>query len=583
MAITPSRQTIEQLLNIGNARFMVPSYQRGFDWGKDEADDLWNDVISSDQGIYLGNIVLDVKNMGRGEISIVDGQQRITTICLLLIACRARAIAIKENKLASKITEKLTFSDSTTGEMTGARLGASIAVRDIFEYIVRDDWKGDFPAKLGKRSVKRQVNKIKPVYELFRERISSLKKLEDISTLLRKLYSSFVIKIEVDGELDVFDLFERANARGLELNAADLLKADLFSAEIEGMEETWDEIVENADTTMMRMLKYYLVARKGAVQKRDIFKNLQKQSSELKPEIFVKDLSDFSTFYAILRQGREEDLRSYFEANGCLAISRNQHYCHDIYLSIEALRLFRVTQPYPIIYSAVKAYQEKYGDNAEMAKLLRSLIETFEKYHFVNNVICERVGNEIEKTYMDFAPRFNKVKDFKKNCSELIKTLEDKKASYEEFESKFKDLSYATSADLPLISYVIDRINNFDRVGGQKTQLFFLDRKGFRRSFNVEHFYPNSKRAELSDPDIADNIGNLLIISLHTNSKLQDKMPLEKIEILKNKESFANLPHVKTFIEEFESHIKTKGWGADEIAMRAGKLAHNAYYKVWHF
>lgn len=584
MAIIPHRTLIGDLLNMGDARLIVPNYQRNYDWGKDEAEDLWADLNSSDHSIYFGNIVLDVSTKDKRKIMIIDGQQRMTTICLLLVACRERAVALKENRIAGEINKKLTFTDSATGEVTGARIEVSSSIKNIFDYIIKDDWNGSFPSKIGDRFVKRQNKKVKPIYELFSHHLSSYKKGQEISDLLRRLYESFVIKIEVDKDLDVFDLFERANARGLELNAADLLKAHLFALpDVDNIADKWEEIVNNANSTMIKMLKYYWVARNGYIQKKDLFPKLKKYSVEFGPNELVDDLMDFSELYWILRHGEEKYLRNYFEKNDSHLISKNQRYIEDLYRNIEALRLFRVTQPYPLIYSAIKAYQEGYAKDKKATNRLMQLLDVIEKYHFVNNIICERVGNEIEKTYADFAPRFNEVEKFEANCKELIKILHNKKANYEEFGPRFKDLSYGSADSLALISYIFDRINNFDKIGGQRTQLFFLDKKGFRRLYNVEHFYPQSKRAELADPDIVDNIGNLLIISLHTNSKIQDRSPLEKLEILKEKESFANLPHVKEFINDFENDIRDRGWGLKEIIMRAEKLSEKAFHDIWNF
>lgn len=583
MAITPKNQTIEELLGAGTAKLVVPSFQRDFDWGKDEAEELWNDIDTSERGVYLGNIVVDVSKKDIGEFSIVDGQQRLTTLCLLLIACRTRSREIREDDLAADINHKLTYTNATTGRSIGSRLEVSSSIRDVFEYIVASGWDGNFPSRIETQSVKPQMRKVKPIYELFVGKFARLRNLEEISSFLSKLYNSFVIKIEVDSDSDVFDIFERANARGMELNAAELLKAHLFALpEIENIEERWDEIREYAGANLLRTLKYFYVSKRGYITKSNLFPRLKEYAQEVGPENLVNQLGDFAGFYSTLNKGDADELGEYLESIECQLLGKNDNYCGKLYRVIEALRFFRVTQPYPVLYAALKIYEEKYKDNTVATQQLINLFEVIEKYHFVNNVICDRIGNEIEKLYAETAPLFNNGDEFALNSAHLVGELKEKLAKYPEFEPRFREITYSANA-IPLISYIFDRFNNFDRNGGQITRIYFPSRGEFRRNFNTDHFLARNLRGELSDPDLVDSIGNLLIISRHTNFEMQDRPPAEKLEVLKKRESFANLPHVKEFVRLYEDEITQNGWNKDQILKRSQDLAKFAYERVWKF
>ena len=75
---------------------------------------------------------------------------------------------------------------------------------------------------------KRQIAKIKPIYSYFVDKLSKFNK-EEIKDILEKLYDSSFVVIEIEDTQEAFDIFERTNARGMELNAADLLKNYLFA------------------------------------------------------------------------------------------------------------------------------------------------------------------------------------------------------------------------------------------------------------------------------------------------------------------------------------------------------------------
>lgn len=87
-------RTIRQLFSKPGAKFEVPDYQRGYEWSKKEFEDLWLDIQRVGSNVdqhYLGNIILLEKQ--RGQVyEIVDGQQRMVTVSLLVMAIRDQTI-----------------------------------------------------------------------------------------------------------------------------------------------------------------------------------------------------------------------------------------------------------------------------------------------------------------------------------------------------------------------------------------------------------------------------------------------------------------------------------------------------------
>lgn len=91
------QKTIEDLFSAKKADFLIPDYQRPYAWGEDECQTLWNDIFefafpnnncdafNSDSDEYFLGPIVTFKN-DRGQLEVIDGQQRLTTLMLLLRA-----------------------------------------------------------------------------------------------------------------------------------------------------------------------------------------------------------------------------------------------------------------------------------------------------------------------------------------------------------------------------------------------------------------------------------------------------------------------------------------------------------------
>lgn len=579
----PVRTRIEDVLN-APTQFAIPIYQRDFKWGKEEALDLVEDIRNcadtEGETLYLGTIILESSK--EKKTFVVDGQQRLTTILLLLIACRMRAIELGFQNIGQSILAKVTFIDAATGETEGVRLIASESIRDVFDYITKDSWKGEFPLKIGAKSVKRQAAKIRPIYDYFRLAISDYDK-ERLSKFLRAIYNSFVIRIDIESDTDALSIFERTNARGMELEISDLLKNYLFAEKVEGIEDLWGQIVDNSGGTILRMLKYFYVSRRGYVLKPQLYRKLKGHAAEVGPEQFTKELADYSNFYNVARNVNEANLQEYFERNECSEIFSHAPRLQKIKATLEALHEFGVTQFYPPAYAAIKSYIRTGGHQKE-AKALVRLFEVFEKYHFINNVICERVGNEVEKLYADACEKFSETENFIETATDLINELIKKLAKEGEFIAKFSDLSYS-SDQISILSYIFDRFNNYNLEPGQHVRIYNPDSKLLRRTHNIEHVLPQKPSPDLKVKkdtlEYVDNIGNLLAISYKTNSSLGNASPAKKCERLKGDlaRQIQNLEYVREFLEKYS--IDAVSWNKEKIVKRAQDMAEKAYREVW--
>ncbi len=196
---------------------------------------------------------------------------------------------------------------------------------------------------IGKKPVKRQANRLRPIFDYFTKEISEFEK-DQLSSFLKAIYNTFVIRIDIENEVDALSIFERTNARGMELEISDLLKNYLFSKKVESIEASWELIVGNSDGTILRMLKYFFISRRGYILKPQLYKKLKGYAAEIGPQKLTEELVQFSQFYKAAKTADEATTQNYFAELAVVEIAGHQSRFQRITASLQALREFGVTQ-----------------------------------------------------------------------------------------------------------------------------------------------------------------------------------------------------------------------------------------------
>jgi uncharacterized protein with ParB-like and HNH nuclease domain len=579
--IEPSKQTILNLLS--EQSFVVPAFQRNYEWGGAEVGEFWDDLLSYDKTdnsvLFLGTVII---HRAESELRIIDGQQRLTTIFLLLIACRIRARATGEERglEASINLQRLIEDRPIFGDSRGCRIKTSISIRDVFEYIGRQNYDGgQIPENIDGRPVKRQINRISPVFDFFLKKVENLN-LDDLTKIIEALLKTVVLRIDINNELEAFKIFERTNARGVNLEATDLLKNYLFSSLGSSIEDDWQTIIENTDNAFSRMLKYFYVSRQGPILKSQLYRKL-KSLNDNKVDL-LRDILRFSEFYKVIRESDAASFQSYLNNIKIPSLANNQDRLLQAHSHLEGLRVFKITQIYPLVYAVLCAYQRTaQSDNGAILVKFLSLLEN---YHFINNAVCERLGNEVEGIYANFSREFAHTDNFVDTLEKLYVELRLRLASQESFEAKFIEISYKSHS--VLINYIFDRFSNHGTQGGQRLQIFRPNTTFKQRAFNIEHWFPQNSRSNnesvLSD-DAINSIGNLLCISSKTNRRLSNLSPAAKADLLREslETDIQNHVFVRRFLHKYAS--SGDNWSEMHILQRSKDLAREAYTEIWRF
>lgn len=245
--------------------YNIPRYQREYTWGQRDWANLYDDVFDNDPGYFLGSIIviqgeIDPKT-NIVEFEVIDGQQRLTTISLLLAALYARI-----NEHPDAIDEDMQLDDIRPLRnrlVLKSNKGMTRVVPQVQNHN-QDDYRWILKEHVGLAVVMQRpkyhgVRKMSKAFEYFYDRlgeeIAGMGDDDAVRTLLdksRALYSAVLVQINVDSHADAYTLFASLNNRGVPLSAVDLIKNTLLAkvADADGDEldyyfEQWQEVLSN--------------------------------------------------------------------------------------------------------------------------------------------------------------------------------------------------------------------------------------------------------------------------------------------------------------------------------------------------
>ncbi|MEE1471899.1 MAG: DUF262 domain-containing protein [Bifidobacterium longum] len=262
------QKTIRDLLSDKRTDFLIPDYQRPYAWGEDECATLWDDLFafafpdddyeafdSKTDEYFLGPIVT-FKN-GDGKLEIIDGQQRLTTIMLLLRAFYDKFTNMKD-KQSVRTRETISECVWKTDEFDEPDQDQL----KIDSEVASDNDKNEFLAILRTGTVERGwKSAYARNFAFFQQRIADM--VDKWPTYLvylatRILNNVILLPIEAESQDTALRIFSTLNDRGLPLSDADIFKSQFYKyyADLNRKDDfirRWKQLEENADATFTPM------------------------------------------------------------------------------------------------------------------------------------------------------------------------------------------------------------------------------------------------------------------------------------------------------------------------------------------
>ncbi|GAA9843202.1 DUF262 and DUF1524 domain-containing protein [Helicobacter pylori] len=533
-------------------QLVIPIYQRVYSWEKEQCKQLWDDIIKIGggdkmDGHFIGSIlyVLDGITHSDNALLIIDGQQRLTTITLLLTALRDHLN--DEDEFLEKIScQKIESDYLINSDKDGDKK---------FRLILSESDKDTLLSLIDKNKRKPSEPSLKIVenFKLFEEWVSNTDKLETIFKGLEKL---MIVEIALEkGKDDPQLIFESMNSKGMELTQTDLIRNYIImETEVEKQEGFYNKYWRAMEEEFKQNKKWFdrFVRHYLTIKTREI-PNISKVYVALKDyrqkegigiEDLLKDLQKYCGYFCRIVFKKEADK----DLNKALG--------------------FLVDLEMDVIYPLLLELYSDYSDGVLSKDDFISIIYLIESY-ICRRTVCGLGTNSLNKVFPSFTKHIQKDEYFKSLKAHFGSLTEKQRfPNNDEFKDCFITIDFYK---FQKNGYFFERLENFDTKEPVNTE-----------GLTVEHIMPK-KLTEEWERDLGENfqeihdkylntIGNLTKTGYnetYSNKSFQEKQGMEK--------GFKNSPlRLNQGLRDLES------FGEEEIKKRANDLADLAL-KIWTY
>ena len=352
-------------LIIGNEKqYVVPLFQRKYSWDKKEWGTLLDDLVELSEGEntrthFIGSLVtMPINSVPEGvsKYLLIDGQQRLTTIFILLALLRDNAKKENQEKLADQIDKTLLTNPYENGTDDYYKLLPTQSDRAAFKRLINAE---DFlPDSL-----------ITKAYQYFQKKLQE--KNLDVQTLKRVIFTNLsVVSIVLGKDDDPHLVFESLNAKGRPLTQADLIR-NYFFMKIhvneqdhiyerywkpmqDALEQKDDSSKEKKDN-LTEFIRHYIMKDGIIIKQSDIYFSIKESINKSDALECLKDLARFATYYEKLLNPKKEEHTK-------------------IQKALHRLNRIEVTTAYPLLLN----FYDDYAQNRISTEEFITLIKTIE-------------------------------------------------------------------------------------------------------------------------------------------------------------------------------------------------------------
>ncbi|GAA7665515.1 DUF262 and DUF1524 domain-containing protein [Helicobacter pylori] len=533
-----------------NNQLVIPIYQRLYSWEKEQCKQLWDDIVKtggSDQieGHFIGSILymLDRITHSNNALLIIDGQQRLTTITLLLTALRNH-LSDEDEFLGKfscqKIQNRYLINSDKDGDKK-FRLILSESDKDTLLYLIDKDRRKPSDPSL----------KIVENFKLFEEWIR--KNTDKLETIFKGLEKLMIVEIE-KGKDDPQLIFESMNSKGIELTQTDLIRNYIvMETEIEKQEgfynKYWramEEEFKQNKKLFDRFVRHYVTIKTKIPNVNKVYVALKdyRQKEGIGIEDLLKDLQKYCGYFCQIVFKKEAD--------------------KDLNKALD----FLVDLEMDVIYPLLLELYSDYSDGVLSKDDFRRSIALIESY-ICRRKVCGLGTNSLNKVFPSFTKHIQKDEYFKSLKAHFGSLTEKQRfPNNDEFKKLFITIDFYNFKKRNIF---FERLENFDR-----------KERVYTHEYTKEHIMPQ-KLTEEWERDLGENfqeihdkylhtIGNLTLTGYnpeYSNKSFQEKRDMEG--------GFKDSP-----LGLNQGLRDLKSFGEEEIKKRANDLADWAL-KIWTY
>lgn len=289
-----ANKSIISFLIDGNKQFQLPLFQRNYTWTKREWEVLWDDLNyiadkGHDKSHFLGAIVTLPMNSGPDAVAkyiVIDGQQRLTTLYLILCAIRDIANELGDVVKANEINDSYLVNKYKEGD-EHYKLLSSQKDRETLKNLIGR-------GKVDEDSL--LVHAYKYFYERIR-RSNDYKSYRNIIT-----HYLYVVSITLDQDDNPYLVFESLNAKGKPLTQADLIKNHLFmriqqkEQEVQ-YKECWFPMEQALGEKLTEFIRHFLMREGDIVKNSEVYDRFKDSLGKDDARDYLTKLAEFGTNY----------------------------------------------------------------------------------------------------------------------------------------------------------------------------------------------------------------------------------------------------------------------------------------------
>lgn len=557
----------KNFLTQNKTQFVIPVYQRNYDWTTAECKQLLEDIIevgnktSNDDTHFIGSIVFihdgvytssDVK-----QLVIIDGQQRLTTMTLLYLALYRFALANDMDEKAAEINETILINRFVKEDSSKLKLKQTDVNAKAFRFLMNDNSPSDY----------NEYSRIIDNYNFFYNTLNK----DNFSIVTEGLNRLLFVEISLErGKDDPQRIFESLNSTGLELSQADLIRNYILMGlepreQVRVFENYWEIIENNAkiensqESKVSELIRDYLtLINKKIPNKSKVYEEFKARFKKRDVDFYqntLQTIKQYSVIYnKLLNPSNETDV--------------------EIQRELRSIKQLEINVSYPFLLPVYDDYITNDIDKNTFIEVLR-LIQSYTWRRFIVGLPTNALNKIFMTLYTD-VDRSNYLKSIEKA---LIKKRSSQRFPNNiEIETALKDKDlYNTQAKNRL--YYFEQMEHFRNP--ERVDLSSAD-------ITIEHIFPQNPDAKwktditeaeykLFSEKYLNTIANLTLSG--NNGALGNKSFSEKRDMNKE-EGRQGYAYSNLWMNEA---LKTKEiWNVEELEERF-KLLYNRYTSIWKY
>lgn len=490
----------------GAKQFVIPIYQRTYSWHQKQCEQLLKDIlaITTDEhrkGHFIGSIVYfeeDIHTQSEvPQLLVIDGQQRLTTLTILIIALIDFLEENQEVKIETNFKKLKNYYIVNPEEENEL----------YYKLILTKKDKETLKALVQRKpDPKDYSSKVKDNYAFFKSRMNE----NNVSNIFEGIQKLFIVDVALERGKDNPQLiFESLNSTGLELSQADLIRNYVLMAQEPSIqkhlyENYWFPMEQNFGnkyaSTFDGFMRHYLTVKTGSIPKiNDVYDKYkeysQSQQSNQTTEDIVRDIYNYSIYYVRMGLLQEKD--------------------KSLLSAFKDLSNLRVDVAYPMLLELYNDYQKEKLTHEEFVNIVRLI----EGYVF-RRAICGIPTNSLNTTFSQFMRKINKDQYLQNVKAEFILMT-----SYRRFPSDGemqREMIIKDVYNFRSRNYLLRKLENIDRK--EKVNV---------EEYTIEHVLPqNENLSEQWVQELGEKWKSIQETYLHTignltltgyNSELSDR------------------------------------------------------------